>query len=1010
MNIFIEELMEACRAFPSREKILMAPSMLAGHQALEALALEGVGWVNLRPSTALDLAWMAAAPSLARRGVCRITRGRSARLVEEAVRDLGRRGALHYLDRLRSPTGPAPVLLDTIREMRMAGIRASDLGPASFVDPRKGGEIRDVLAAYEAGLTAGMLADDAEACREGLEALRRTPGGPTGGGPVYLIPETLELEPLAFEFLTGLSDGRRVVLAGDPAIGAPESPGLRFDLTAERPAPGRALLSPLSWLYCPDGVPRDHAGVEVRFSRAYGAANEVRHVFRRLVAEGIPVDAAVAVYSSGPVYIPMFLSQAAVLGVPLTFGEGVPANWTRPGRVVLALLRWVEQDYPASVLRRLLMSGDVDVESPAPMARALREACVGWGRGRYARLRDGAGDANRERLARMVDDILSHIPETGEPGRISMKALCLGLQVLARRRSRVGGDLDASAVEAISGALDYCAEAAPQDLLPMGEAVSRIRAEIEALRVGASRPLPGHLHVTGISGLGWDGRPNTFVVGMDASSLPGESLQDPVLLDVERRAIRPALALRSGATARRLRDVAEFLASRRGRVSLSYSCYDVTESRPCFPSPIMLQAYRVVSHNSQAGYGDLEEALGDPVAYAPPPGDAVTGAEWWLSVLHGGDSPEPGLDEVRRAYPLMDAGLKAQEARDSGLLTVYDGLVGARQPSPAGAAPALHTQDTQATVHSASALEDLASCPFYYFLRRVLGIECPRDIEYDPGRWLDAIARGQVLHDIYRRCLEEVLGRRGCELREDRVMDIAGEVIAAYRNEAPPPGELVYESVAESMRRSMRVFTRVHQEMACEMTPVLLETPFGWQGLRLPDPLALPLPDGSRVLVKGRIDRIDRIEAADGHSYAVWDYKTGSASGYEERGYVKKGTQIQHAVYARAAEAILRESGIDPEARVESSGYLFLTEKGEGRRVARRVRKWERAGQAIRRIVEIISSGAFHATTGAERCEWCEYSPVCGGTQAAERARAKAEADVDENGVFRPWKELQEYE
>ncbi len=1042
MNVFLGELARVCRAFPLREKILVSPSMLPGHEALESLAVGGVAWANLRPRTPLDLAWSVAEPVFARRGVKRITRGQALHLVELAIEDMRERGGFRYLDPLKSPLGPAPALLGAIRELRMAGVSASDLDPGSFVDPRKGEEIRDILAAYEGGLTAGMLADDAGAMAAALEVLRDDADDITADGPVYLIPHGAAFAPLTFEFLAALSDGRRVVLGCDPVVDAPDPPGIRFDLEerqqGNRPrAGGESPSKPgaqslLSWLFRPEGSPSGparpnvDANVDVRFHAAYGTANEVRQVFRSLRSEGIPADAAVAVYTSGPAYIPLFMSQSAMLGIPVTFGEGVPVISTRPGGAVLALLRWVGEGYQAGLLRRLFMSGDVDIESPLLLTRALRQANIGWGRDRYALLLDSSGDAARRALADWVDDVLSRIPEPDGRGLVSMRSLCLGVEHFARNRSRICGDLDASAVEALAAMLEDLPEAVLRDQIPLGEALSRIAAETGTMYAGESRPLPGHLHVTGIRGPAWGSRPNTFIVGLDASGFPGDSPQDPVLLDIEREAISPRLAPRSAETQARLRGMAEMLASRRGRVWLVYSCYDVAESRPCFPSPFMLQAYRLVSGELGAGYGDLERATGDPAAYAPATtAGAVTGGEWWLCALRRKDFVGDAIDEVRKAYPRLDAGLRARAARESDVLTAYDGLIAACPP------------DMRDAVHSTSTLEDLASCPFYYFLARVLRVECPRDLEYDPGRWLDAATRGRLLHSIYSRCLEEGLGGNGRYLDRDRVMEIAGEAIAACRDEAPPPSELVYEFEAEGLRRSLDVFVRVQGEMAGRMTPVLLEAPFGLSpdgdagdapvvdaltGVAQPGhasaadsppgnpavPLEVPLPGGSRILVMGRVDRIDRINAGDGHSYAVWDYKTGSAFGYEERGFVRKGTQIQHAVYARAAESMLRETGIDSAARVDSSGYLFLTEKGEGRIVARPARKWERTGQVIERIVEIGSSGAFHPTTDSARCRWCEFSPACGGVRSAEGSKVKAESG--KNALFRPWKELQEYE
>ena len=60
---------------------------------------------------------------------------------------------------------------------------------------------------------------------------------------------------------------------------------------------------------------------------------------------------------------------------------------------------------------------------------------------------------------------------------------------------------------------------------------------------------------------------------------------------------------------------------------------------------------------------------------------------------------------------------------------------------------------------------------------------------------------------------------------------------------------------------------------------------------------------GQALNFEARIDRVDRCGK---NEYEVWDYKTGSKWGFRDEGYLNRGRHLQHALYAVAAEIILR--------------------------------------------------------------------------------------------------------
>src|SRR5262249_60691007 len=118
--------------------------------------------------------------------------------------------------------------------------------------------------------------------------------------------------------------------------------------------------------------------------------------------------------------------------------------------------------------------------------------------------------------------------------------------------------------------------------------------------------------------------------------------------------------------------------------------------------------------------------------------------------------PAPGpaaLPAVRAAFPWLATGEHAEAARDSSDFTAWDGLV----PLAASRLDPRRSEEPVAP----TTLEGLARCPFGHFLERGLGLEPITDAEPDADRWLDALTRGSLLHDLYAAILREVRERGG---------------------------------------------------------------------------------------------------------------------------------------------------------------------------------------------------------------------------------------------------------
>lgn len=171
-------------------------------------------------------------------------------------------------------------------------------------------------------------------------------------------------------------------------------------------------------------------------------------------------------------------------------------------------------------------------------------------------------------------------------------------------------------------------------LILSGFALSKIEKDFVLLVAGENLISVGHEPVRGIkypkrfSGTpgtvlsnpktvrsDYSGRRNHFLVGLDQAGFPGPLLQDPILLDRERKSLGEGLPLSHERMDEDLYTMTNGLSSLQGRVTLSYSCHDLREDREMFPSALVLGVYRLISGKRGGDYSDLKQFLGKPAGF-----------------------------------------------------------------------------------------------------------------------------------------------------------------------------------------------------------------------------------------------------------------------------------------------------------------------------------------------------------------------------------------------------------
>jgi len=1040
MEPFVAQLKSLCASHPTRAKWVFVPTHAIGRTLGDRLALGGTDWANLRFVTALDVALRMGAPFLVERGIDPSEEGLGPALIMRLLLGLPEDGG--YFRPLGDQPQMAVALWSTVRELRMAGLRATDLAADAFGSPEKHAELVALLSAYESFLDKNRRGDVATVF---LEAMSHPDWCPIQPADCWTEMPDVLWSPLQRRLIEAMP-GERVFPA------ALELPGLNVPRrwehgrTDRRAAGAGATLAFMSAPGTPKnpGTPGTPEPCPVSFFHAGGVEAEIEEVFRRIFTSGRSLD-EVEIVAASPRYATLIWEKAIRYDWPVTLAQGIPGLLTRPGRALLALAEWIEDDFSAGRLRRMLESGDVRLTgggrvstdggrvfrpgedlTSGQAARLLVKAQAAWGRDTYrlslGRLsksfrhratRDDIPDDQKQYLEERatqadalrvwIDQLIDAVPKPGADGSIDLRQLVQCARAFVTDNAARSSALDALAATSLKDAL---AELLALDNFrcPLGQALRFLRERVESVQVGADRPRPGHLYVSSFSfgNAALAARPLLFVVGLEEGRVFPAPFEDPILLDAERERISPDLGRSADRTDESVYAALMRLAAASAEpgvaICLSYSCRDLREYRPTYASWLMLQAFRAAAGQPAAEYKHLREHLGTPKSCVPEASaDALSESRWWLRGV--APAGEAAKDDVLRQYPALQAGVTAQAARQSDAFTAYDGHV-----PEAGKV----LDPCAGGVVSATQLEDAAECPFRHFLKRGLGVDAIEIGDRDRDVWLDPLLRGSLLHDLYatllRRC-REAKRRADVGLDRDWLIKEGQAELDKLATEMAPPSAEVRDRESALFLEDLGLFVEGEVALDLKKTPVGFEVSFGrgddqGEPLAHSEPIAISIGGGHVLKIAGRIDRIDRVAPS---TYEILDYKTGGYWPDDWKGTFAGGTRLQHALYGLAALELLKRT--DKSAKVDAAEYYFSSAKGQQERKRIPAQPIANVREVLADLRNVIATGVFIHSPDERSCKWCHHGHACG-----KNAPARAAAKVSSDPALQPFRKLAAHE
>lgn len=544
-----------------------------------------------------------------------------------------------------------------------------------------------------------------------------------------------------------------------------------------------------------------------------------------------------------------------------------------------------------------------------------------------------------------------------------------------------------------------------EEMLDVNKILQHIENEIKYIKINedTGSDEEGRVYFTYYKNGYYNDRKYHFIIGLDNNKFPNKIHQNPILLDDERENINKTnnlnLNLAEKIPYKEKLEMADLIYTRKGKVFISYCGFDFKDNAINEPSHLFLELARIVYDKPTLNYEQLNTELGKMNGFADNNlNRCLSKTEQWLSQhLAGKTVTIDYLDNTSKFNELQNICKAIKSKEDKDTFDTYCGNVGVDD--------LLKVTDDENKSMSVTQMKDFITCPYKYFLKRVLNINAykhkPRTLEYEC--WLKPNEFGTLMHEVFETFYKDIihknetLNKLDFSNYEKLIHEILYNKIEEAKLEYPFLNKIVYDDTIKRINFTCDNFLEKEiseKKKNKRLSTECVEYEFGNEENKV----AINL-NNKKIYINGKIDRIDKIskskrkvknEENNKDEYIIIDYKSGKGKDHtkkrvkedEERDDLNKGKNIQNIIYAMAIKDLLLKDSED--AKLEQTKYYLLNNEYKNiqrKKLSVDKKNIDNCKAILEEMVHLIEKGYFIKCYSKDKsndsCKYCEYKNIC---------------------------------